>query len=160
MIDPIFICQFSSVQKAIQFKEGTRGAGQILPLSIPAKAFWVLSGMDALYLPATMAEKWGCKPGPIHRVQSFPTSIADRKSGMPQFILSGLFMDPSDPNTLEFALPVFINALIAASRESGKNPSGSDPIRTMGILEDDLTWFGEPLDKVGRLFVQTLEKAS
>lgn len=156
MSNPIFICQFPTAQEARLFREGTGSTNEILPISLPAKIFWCLSGIDALYLPPTRAEKWGSKPGQIHRAQTLETTPEERESGMPKYILSGIFMNPGEPNTAEHALPIIIGALLRACRESEKSSGGTEVIRSVAIFGDDLNWFREPLDSIGRIFARTL----
>src|SRR5258708_5713044 len=53
-------------------------------------------GLDVLYLPLTVAERWGSRPL-IRESQILATSPADQQTGLPPFIVTGTCLADDDP---------------------------------------------------------------
>ena len=138
--------QLATREKVAAFRSGLGEAQGIVALGLDPGTFRNLSGIDALYLSLTRAEQWGARPLPPYAATLLRTSEAERRGGMPRYILAGLVLKDGDPNTAAFAIPLMVSAMREAIMEVNATEPGA--IRVVGLFEYELTFPNTALAEV------------
>lgn len=151
---PIFLIQQSSPARIQALRKGLGDIDNVVAIGMDHAAFARLSGLDAIYMGLTRAEGFGSAPLRPHVAGLLPTNPDARAQGFPDYILTGLVLLDDEPNTAEVCLPLIMQAILAVSTEANQRRAGS--IRTIGLMEPELTFRGATPEVVGRLIALSL----
>jgi hypothetical protein len=111
-------------------REGLAGCEEVSVLELKPDRLLKLENVDALYLTATGAERWGAYPMP-HRAQVLRTTAADAEKGYPPFVVAGGVFNLDDPRDPRFQLRAIMNAVILAVEAFNSENNGV--IRTVAF---------------------------
>jgi hypothetical protein len=158
VLRPTIIVQLNSRNKVDAFRAGIGETEGVVALGIEDRTFWTLAGIDAFYLSLSRAERWGAHPRAPYAATILRTTIEDQEKGLPKYIISGLVLKDSDPNTAAFGIPILVHGILKCVEEANRLSPGS--IRTIGMFEFELAFSETTLIEVARLFGEAFQGAS
>lgn len=142
---PSVVVNLRTLERLVAFKAGSQGVGNVVGLHMDPTSFLTLRGIDAQYMSLTSAERWGSKPLAPGTVDLLETPESERQMGWPAYILTGITLNASDPDTADYvigAVAIGIHAVIV-ERNVG--------IHTIGFQDD--VWLSQwDAAEIGRQF--------
>ncbi len=155
---PNIVVQLASREKVAAFREGLGDVLGVTAIEMSPKAFWILGGLDALYLTLSRAERWGSRPLPPHTAALLRTTDEDRRSGMPPYVITGLVLREDEPNTAEHGIPLVVRAVLRLVAETNKSNPGE--LRTVGFFEHELFASGGTPKEIAALLAKSIDLES
>jgi len=143
------VVNISERRELKEFRLETLRTPNILGVHLHAATFLRMGGIDAHYMSLTSAERWGAKPLDPLTVALLQTSAADQEEGFPPYVLTGLVLRDSDPDSSEFIIPALARAIDRLL--SDPSTAHRESVRTIGFSEHNLRFGGATLAQVGRL---------
>lgn len=80
---------------AAQLKDEFEGCAAVEVVCKPSSALWTHEGLDAIYVSAPMAERWGARPL-LYEAQVLETTPQDRSEGLPPVVIAGVAVDDDE----------------------------------------------------------------
>jgi len=116
-------------------RQGLEGHKEISVLELRPSELPRLKGLDAIYLTAMGAERWGARPI-RHKAQVLSTTPADAEKGLPKYVVAGGVFALAEPADPAFQVLVVVTSVLEAIKAF--NLDGNEVICNIGFWADDL----------------------